>query len=338
MKILIISPTQFGIGGIAQHVQGLKKFLENQNHYVEIISSENTFTLPIKGLKNPSFMLSSFLKSKLKKNFDIVHAHNIPAALAMKNTKGKKILSLHGIFSQQINQLHGKTTGNVSEKYEKKALSWADAITVVSKDAFDYYNKLGFSVYQIPNAIAINSLPKKVDQRYENQIIFVGRLSHEKGIDTLSELAENLPSEIHLIILGSGPKVDLIKNITKSNIHYLGYLPKDKTIPLIRGSKILIQPSLIEGISSSVLEAMACNVPVIATNVGGNKEIIEHNKTGILIEPKNSKQLLEEILNLLENTNLQEQLINSAYLKVQKYDWSNIGQLYLNLYDKLLNS
>ena len=90
MRILIISPTQFGIGGIAQHVQGLKKFLEKNSHNVEIISSENTFTIPIKGLKNPSFMISSFFKTKFKKNQDIAHAHNIPAALAMKKATGKK--------------------------------------------------------------------------------------------------------------------------------------------------------------------------------------------------------------------------------------------------------
>ena len=94
MKILIISPTQSGIGGIAQHVQGLTKFLKKQGHEVEIISSENTFTIPIKGLKNPSFMISSFFKSKFKKEYDIVHAQNPISALAMKNIKGKKILSL----------------------------------------------------------------------------------------------------------------------------------------------------------------------------------------------------------------------------------------------------
>ncbi len=106
MKILLISPTSKGIGGIAQHVQGLSKFLTNQNHKVNIISSENTFTIPIKGLKNPSFMLSSFLKTRSIKGNDIVHAHNIPSALAMKNTSGKKVLSLHGIYSKQIVQLH----------------------------------------------------------------------------------------------------------------------------------------------------------------------------------------------------------------------------------------
>ena len=68
----------------------------------EIISSENTFTIPVKGLKNPSFMLSASLKAKFKKNNDIVHAHNIPSAKAMKNASGKKVLSIHGIFSQQF--------------------------------------------------------------------------------------------------------------------------------------------------------------------------------------------------------------------------------------------
>ncbi len=338
MKILLISPTQSGIGGIAQHVKNLENFLEKNDNTVEIISSENTFTIPIKGLKNPSFMISSFLKTKFKKNFDIVHAHNIPSALAMKNISGKKILTIHGIYSQQITHLHKKTTSKIISDYEKKVLPWADAITVVSKDAFAHYKKLGLNVYHIPNAIDIDSLPQKSDRRYEKQIIFAGRLSYEKGTDILCKLAKILPSDIHLLILGSGPEENSIKNISKSNIHYLGYLPKEKTISLIRGSDILIQPSLIEGISSTILEAMACKVPIITTNVGGNKEIIKHNKTGILIEPKNSEKLLTEIMNLLDNQNNKDNLVNFAYSTVQKYDWMTVGQFYLDLYNQLLHS
>ena len=338
MKILLISPTQSGIGGIAQHVKGLDNFLKNEGNDVEIISSENTFTIPIKGLKNPSFMLSSSLKAKFKKNNDIVHAHNIPSAKAMKNASGKKILTIHGIYSQQIENLHNRTTSKIATNYEKEALEWANAITVVSKDAFDYYKKLGLNVFHIPNSIDIKSLSTKSDRRYNKQIIFAGRLSSEKGIDVLCELIEILPSDIHLIILGSGPKENLIKNIKKSNVDYLGYLPKNETISLIRGSDILVQPSLIEGISSTILEAMACKVPVITTNVGGNNEIIEHNQTGILIEPNNTQKLLEEIMKLFTNPEVKNRLINSAYTNVQKYDWKNVGKLYLNLYSKLLKS
>jgi len=338
VKILLISPTQSGIGGIAQHVKGLDNFLKNEGNDVEIISSENTFTIPIKGLKNPSFMLSSSLKAKFKKNNDIVHAHNIPSAKAMKNASGKKILTIHGIYSQQVKNLHNKTTSKIAANYEKEALEWANAITVVSKDAFDYYKKLGLNVYHIPNSIDIDSLSTKSDRRYKKQIIFAGRLSSEKGVDVLSDLAKILPSDINLIILGSGPKENLIKNIKKSNVSYFGYLPKNETISLIRGSDILIQPSKIEGVSSTILEAMACKVPVITTNVGGNKEIIEHNKTGILIEPNNSKKLLDEILNLFINSKIKNELINSAYIDVQKYDWKYVGKLYLDLYDELLKS
>lgn len=336
MKILLISPTESGLGGIAQHVQGLKNFLKNEGNSVEIISSENTFTIPIKGLKNLSFMISSSLKAKFKKNNDIVHAHNIPSAKAMKNASGKKILTIHGIYSQQVEYLHNKTSSKIATSYEKEALRWADAITVVSKDAFDYYKKLGLNVYHIPNSINIQSLSTKSDRRYEKQIIFAGRLSPEKGIDVLCKLIELLPLDINLIILGSGPKENLIKNIKKPNINYLGYLPKNETISLIRGSDILIQPSLIEGISSTILEAMACKTSVITTNVGGNKEIIENNQNGILIEPNNPQKLLEEILNLFSNPEVKNKLIDSAYTNVQKYDWKNIGKLYLNLYNELL--
>ena len=66
-------------------------------------------------------MFSSFLKTKFKKDKDIVHAHHIAGALAMKNVSCKKILSIHGIYSKNIAQLYGKTTSNISKKYDLNA-------------------------------------------------------------------------------------------------------------------------------------------------------------------------------------------------------------------------
>ena len=337
MQVLIISPTQRGIGGIAQHVKGLSEFLKKNGHKVDILSSENTFTIPIKGLKNPSFMVSAFLKTKFKKGNDIVHAHNIPSALPMKNASGKKVLTLHGIYSEQVDMLHGKTTGKLSGSYEKDALNWADAITVISKEAYDYYTKLGFKVQHIPNAIDISSLPQQTERKYEKQVIFVGRLSKEKGILNLLAVAEKLPQDIHLLILGSGPEEDKVREFTKSksNIHFLGYQSKERTIPLIRGSDVLVQPSLIEGISSTLLEAMACKTSIIATKIGGNKEVLEHNKSGILVDP-DSNQMLSEILDLVSNKQKAENLKKEAFIRVHEYDWSYVGILYLSIYESLL--
>jgi len=270
------------------------------------------------------------------KKFDIVHAHNIPSAKAMKNAKGKKILTLHGIFSEQIDMLHGKTTGNFSKKYENSALQWADVITVVSKDAQKHYKKLGFNTEHIPNAIDIGSLPVSSKKLFEKQIIYVGRLSKEKGILELLSVVKKLSDDVNLLIIGNGPEENKAKLASEhqKNIHYFGYLPPEQTIPLIRGSDILIQPSLLEGISTSILEAMACKTAIIATNVGGNKEILINRKTSILIE--NHNEILESVNYLLSDVSFRDSIIQNAINEIQKYDWQNVGKQYLNLYNSLL--
>jgi glycosyltransferase involved in cell wall biosynthesis len=339
MKILLISPTSGGIGGIAQHVDGLSQFLTGLGHEVDIISSANTFTIPIKRLKNPSFMFSSFLKTKFKKDKDIVHTHHIVGALAMKNVSGKKILSIHGIYSKNIAQLYGKTTSNISKKYEKTALNLADAITVNSKEGYDYYTEMGFNVVQIPNAIDLNLIPKKSTKQFENQIIFAGRLSKEKGIEILLETATQLPDNYHLLIAGSGPLEEKVRNLAneKTNVHYLGYQSKQNLLSLIRGSDLLIQPSLEEGMSSTLLEAMACGTCILASNIEGISELVENNKTGLLVEPNNSKELLNKILDLLPKKEKRLRMANEGLEIVKKYDWKRVGKLYLNFYESLLN-
>lgn len=335
LRILIISPTQSGIGGIAQHVSGYTNYLTKQGHQIKIISSENTPTIPVRGLKNPSFMVSSFLKAKFQKGFDIVHAFNVPAAVAMKGISGKKILSLQGMFSDQVELLHGNVAGKISSSLEKMALEWADAITVPSVEMLELYSKKGYAIHHVPNAIDISSLPVMVDKRYQKQILYAGRLSKEKGIMDLIETAKKLPDDVHLVILGSGPEEAAVNEVAegKSNIHYLGYQPKEKTIPLIRGSDILVQPSLMEGgTSSTLLEAMACKVPIIATRVGGNKETINHMKTAYVVEPNSPQQILDAILDLLSDKRKRDELVANAFEVAQEYDWESVGRKYVSVY------
>ena len=339
MKILLISPTSGGIGGIAQHVDGLSQFLTVSGHQVDVISSANTLTVPIKRLKNPSFMLSSFLKTKFKKDKDIVHSHHITGAPAMKNFSCKKILSIHGIYSKNIAQLYGKTTSSLSKKYEKTALNLADAITVNSKEGYDYYTEMGFNVVQIPNAIDLNIIPKKSPRQFENQMIFAGRLSKEKGIEILLETVTHLPDNYHLLIAGSGPLEEKVRNIAvkKTNVHYLGYQSKQNVLSLIQGSDLLIQPSLEEGMSSTLLEAMACGTCILASNIEGISEIIENNKNGVLVEPNNSDELSNKILDLLPTKEKRLRMAKEGIEIVKQYDWKVVGKLYLDFYRSLLN-
>jgi glycosyltransferase involved in cell wall biosynthesis len=339
MRILIISSTESGIGGKSHHIQGLKKYLKKNNHFVEIISSDNTPIIPIHNLKNPSFMITSFFKSRFKRNFDIIHAHDLPSALSMRNFSGKKILTFHGILSKQIDLTHGKILTKISEKYEKKAIKWADAITAISKESYEFYKSKSLKTYHIPNGIDIESLEKKIDRRFEKQIIFAGRFSKEKGIFTLLEIAKKLPKDLNLVIIGSGPEEPKIKKISDeiNNVHFLGLKNKDETISLIRGSDVLIQPSLVEGISSTLLESMACKTSIVASDIPGIREVLENSKTGILVSPQEANSFVKEIVGLFQDNKKQELLSNNSFAEVLKYNWKNIGKLYLDVYENLIS-
>ncbi len=225
------------------------------------------------------------------------------------------------------------------QKYEKTALNLADAITVNSKEGYNYYTEMGFNVVQIPNAIDLNLIPKKSTKQFENQIIFAGRLSKEKGVEVILETATQLPDNYHLLIAGSGPLEEKVRNLAakKINVHYLGYQSKPNVLSLIQSSDLLIQPSLEEGMSSTLLEAMGCGTCILASNIEGISEIVENEKTGVLVEPNNSDELLNKILELVPKKEKRLRMAKEGLEIVKQYDWKRVGKLYLNFYESLLH-
>ena len=130
MKILFIAPKYTGgIGGHASRVAGK---LQEYGFDVKLM---HTSHIPIKKLKNTSFVVFSTLKALVQtENYDIVHAFNVPSAFAMKYTKAKKkILSIHGVYSEQVDTLHSKTISTAAKITETKVLQWADKLTTDSK-------------------------------------------------------------------------------------------------------------------------------------------------------------------------------------------------------------
>jgi len=123
MNILFISP--IFSGGIGGHAAMLADKLSDYGYKVQKMQVPH---IPIKNLKNPSFALFSSLKSITnKESFDIVHGFNVPSAYGMRYAKGKKkVLSIHGIFSEQVASLHSKYVSSVAKIAESQVFRWPD--------------------------------------------------------------------------------------------------------------------------------------------------------------------------------------------------------------------
>jgi len=339
VEVLVISPRISGLGGVAQHVGKLVELLKRDGHEVKVISVENTPYLPVKGLMNPSFALSALAKAAAKRllgrRYDVVHAHNVPSAPAMRAARGGRVLTLHGVFSEQVGYLHGGLAGRLGAWAERKALEWADAVTAVSRSAAERYRSLGFNVIHVPNAIDPADLPEEGTRFFERQVVYCGRLSREKGVDLLIEAIKRI--DANLVVVGGGPLERELRELARGNprVRFTGPLPRGEALKLVKGSDVFILPSRHEGLSTALLEAMAMGVPVVATRVGGNPELVEHWETGLLVEPEPS-QLAGAITLLLENRDLAKRLAeNAAKIAREKYSWPVVYRQYLDVYRKV---
>ena len=138
MKFLFISPRYEG--GIGGHAAMLANQLKHSGHEVTKMKTPH---LPIKNFKNPSFAIFGTIQGLLNtQKYDIVHAFNVPSAFAMHYSKGtKKVLSIHGVFSDQVKKLHSNTISSIASAMESKAVRWADVITTDSKTTKNEYKK-----------------------------------------------------------------------------------------------------------------------------------------------------------------------------------------------------
>ncbi len=316
MKILFIAPRfEGGIGGHAARVA--EKLRENGFE----IKLMQVSSIPIKKLKNPSFALFSTIKSIVsKEKYDIVHAFNIPSAFAMKYVNAKKkVLSVHGMYSDQVKVLHSRTTASVAELAEVKVLKWADKLTtdsiIVKKQ---YKEKLGvdfdciYAPLDIKKFKDIPDIPKK-----EKQIVYIGRDSYEKGIDVLRK----------------------IENKIDANVVYCTDIEWKEAMIKLKESNILVIPSRMESIPQVIKEAFFLKIPIIATNVGGIPELITHKETGMLVPPDDSKKLQETIIELLSNKELAEKIAYNGFdFVMNNLTWEVLLPKYIKFYEKLLDS
>ena len=277
--------------------------------------------IPIKNLKNPSFAIFGTMKGLFNRTeYDIVHAFNVPSAFAMHYAKGKKkVLSVHGVFSDQVKVIHSSTTSSIATNVESKVLKWADKLTTDSKiSQVDYKKKLNLDFEYLPSPIDTEMFKKIPNvKKSSNQMVYIGRDSYEKGIDILKNIESRINGKVIFCV--------------------------DKTweeaMTILKSSTILVVPSRMESLPTVVKEAFYLKIPVIATSVGGIPELIQDNKNGLLIESENSQMLLEKINQLLIEPSIQEKLSANGFSFVQKnFTWEKILPSYIQFYKNLLDT
>ena len=314
MNILFISPVFSG--GIGGHAAMLADKLSDYGYKVKKMQVPH---IPIKNLKNPSFALFSSLKSLTnRESFDIVHGFNIPSAYGMKYAKGKKkVLSVHGVFSEQVDSLHSKSVSSVAKIAESQVLKWPDKLTTDSRATQKLYKeKFDLNFEYLPSPLDIQKFSGISDvTKIENQVAYVGRDSYEKGIDILKQAESKI----------------------EGNVVYCTDRSWDDAMKIIKSSQVVVVPSRMESLPTTVKEAFYLNVPVVATNVGGIPELIKDNETGMLVPSENPDKLADAVNELLSDKQKAKRLANNGNEFVKSnMTWDIILPKYIQFYEDLL--
>lgn len=199
-----------------------------------------------------------------------------------------------------------------------------------------------FAIPVIPNGVDLDLY--KTDERdwAVPRILSVGRMVHQKGFDiAMRALAglQELEWEWHLA--GDGPQLDALKSLAKElgiaeRVTFHGWQSRAQLIGQYQRSNLFLFPSRHEGMPNAVLEAMASGLPVIASRIAGNEELVLNDKTGLLVETEKVDELRHALHKLLGNASLRQEMGRAARLRVEEhYSWENTAKQYALLLEKV---
>jgi glycosyltransferase involved in cell wall biosynthesis len=178
----------------------------------------------------------------------------------------------------------------------------------------------------------------------EQVVIFVGSIERDKGVfellDAFGLLHKKYP-DVHLILVGTGPEYKSLSNrifrgSLKKKIHIVGRRPHNEVNIWLRAADIFTLPTYYEGFPNSVLEAMACGLPVIASNVGGISEAVEDGKSGILVKSRDVDSLYQALESVIADKSLAERMGRYGIKIIeQHFSWNSNAEQMMKLYREI---
>jgi glycosyltransferase involved in cell wall biosynthesis len=312
-----------------------EKYEESEN--LKIITVNPTIQykggLPPTFADNIRYVINAFQKGRKiikSQNIDVIHSNNFSPALAGSLisyfTKTPHITTIHDIFStydkdfwkKWKKQSNGSSTNaRLVPFFEKLMMKFRfDCIHTVSDSTKNDIQKIGTKkpIHIIPNCIQDEKLINVELKR--NQFVYLGRLVFYKNVEVIIKsfktVTEQFP-DAKLVIAGDGPHKSSLQELTNklnisNNITFAGYVTPDEKKKLLAESNALLFSSIIEGFGLVMLEAFQQNRPVIVSDIPPMSEIIQNNKTGLVIDPHDENKWAEKIIQLINNPNISDEM------------------------------
>ena len=364
------------VGGSGVVATELAKALAERGHHVHLVSSDMPFRLnefhadlsfhqvhtPAYPLfREPQYVIS--LANKLVQvsrqfGLEIIHAHYaIPHATAA--LLAQQVLQSHRPAPRVVTTLHGTDitlVGNDPSFSEIVAFSIerSDAVTAVSRSlAASTRIELGVErgITVIPNFLDFEIF-RRVDvpllrQRFSSNgspkvVVHVSNLRPVKRIDAVMQvfarISRRLPAR--LLLVGDGPELGTVYRLGRELgvsqfVHAVG--AQEGVIPLLSAADVFLLPSAQESFGLAALEAMACEVPVVASDVGGLPEVIEHGRTGFLHEADDLDGMAASAVQLLEDPGLHARIARNARQQVaDQFSVDRVVPMYEECYRRVL--
>lgn len=298
------------------------------NGYKQIVFKK----IPFKKLNTLYYYFLSVFHALLFGKYNLVHLHHRDAAfiIPILRLRYKVLLTIHGIGTSDLSNKWNKYKWFFKIQ-ENVFIKFADQIVTVSKRDYLILRNNGYSnISYIPNGInqsAFNIIP---NTEHYDLIFSAGRILSFKGCHLMLEALIMLNFTGSILIIGelieNTQYTDEIYSLSKNlNVTFKGLLRnKNELYSYIKTGKLFIFPSFVEAMSIMLLEAVACGIPVIASNIEANTDIFD-SKELLFFENGNTNDLAKKIEFGLKNYNRMLEMANDALLKLkERYTWKSI--------------
>jgi glycosyltransferase involved in cell wall biosynthesis len=353
--------TQFGI-----HYRGMDNFLKMK--FILSIFSNRKLLYKTGCFVQPKMLvfLTNYAKSVsneiTNENLDLIHAHfaypeGFVGLLAKKETRKPLVVTVHGVdvLVEPSIEYGARLDKNVNNRV-KRVLQDADAVIVASNATFEAVNEIieKDRIKFIPNGVNLGKFNPSLDCTYLREKLGVGNWSvifslrsHERvyGLEYLiraAEIVSKQRDDVLFILGGDGTLRQTHEKLVtelglRKKIIFTGKIAREEVPYYYCLSKIVVVPSVQEAFGLAVSEAMACEKPVIGSNLGGIRDQIVDGQSGFLVEPKSPIKIAEKILWLLANPDESTRMgLNGRKIVEEKFNIEKRIDKVIKVYKKVL--